>query len=254
MDLWEELLSIIISVVFGIILGYFFLFKSVEKKIEYETESDELIPESLSEQLPQTTDFRILSGDDTVASLTSTIVTIENTGYNAIKRDEIPPAHPIRISVEGDNKIYYTQWIGAHGDDFGWTTENNSRIITFNYFNRGDGVKLRVFHSGKGDDLKVSGKIIGGTLTKKPKWKYENNRRINITFISFILAYLIFVIGGVLFFPPSYVTSVGSSLLIVFVLVGIMLILVIVIRKILLLIDDLLSKYLFKKVKWPIVK
>ena len=258
-DLIFTILIAIISAIFGVILGYFFLFKSTERKVEYDTQSYELITEELSEKLSQTSTFKILSGEELITSLTSTIVKIENIGYNSITRDNFTPEHPIQITAKGETKLYHANIVDMHGTDNnfdllsvpGNKSLNDGRELILHHMNRGDGVKIRVFHSGKDDnDIAITGTLVGGNFVKKPEWKSDKAKMSPISLLSLIITYFIFVILSFVFVPTTLVASMGVAFLIVLAILAGFLIIITIIRKILVAIELWISKNITKRLPW----
>ena len=273
MELIDLIITIVLTVI-GLIVGafisYIYLIKSTEKKIEYEITNYELITEALSEKLSQTPTFRILSGEESISSLTSSIIRIENTGFNALKSDDLTPEHPIRITVNKDKKnnntrIYFAQIINLYGVDnnFDLITNNsidnttqNTQIefyqLLFHHINRGEGVKIRVFHSGKNeDDLSITGAIVNGPpISKKPEWKKDDSKNSLIATISVIITYAAFTILFFFFVPSSLVASLGLGILLFVIIMVALLVSILIIQKLLYKVQGSLRKYVYKREIW----
>ena len=256
-DLAINIVICIISVVIGYIISFYYLIKSTEKKIEYEIKSYELITESLSGKLYETPRFKILSGVNPIISLTSTEIKIENTGFKEIKPDDLTQEHPILITAAGDKKIYFAQIKESRGSDnrfdpifqFDGNGQIASIFLSFHHINSGDGVKIQVFHSGKEDkDLVISGTLVGGPLISKKKMDRKPDDIISV--ISLIIGYAIFVFLGVVYASPSLVQTIGTGVIIFFVILVAMGATILIIRTILMKVYNWVSKNIFKKEDW----
>jgi len=86
-------------------------------------------------------------------------------------------------------------------------------LLSFHHINRGDGVKIQVFHSGTLDtDLVISGTLVGGPIVSKKKLNKKPDDIILV--IAFAMGYFLLVIGGIIFAPPSLVQTIGTGFLI----------------------------------------
>jgi hypothetical protein len=245
------------SLVIGFIISFWYLIKSTEKRIEYEINSYELIPESLSGRLSEAPQFKILSEDQPITSLTSSEIKIENTGFLEIKPDNLTPEHPIQITAIDGKKIYHAQIKDRRGMDNHFDTisrlDGTGQIsniqLSFHHINRGDGVKIQVFHSGNVDsDLVISGTLVGGPIVSKKKMNKKPDDVISI--ISLAIGYSIFVIVGIFYAPPSLVQTIGTGVLIFIVVLVAALLIILMIRKFLMFIYKWLSKNIFKTEEW----
>jgi hypothetical protein len=219
MEFNDLLINLIIGIAFlilGSVITYFYTIKSSQKRIEYEIKSYRLISEKLSEKLSQNPLFQFHLGDEPIISLTSTIVKIENTGYNEIESDDIAPGGPIQITAQNNIRIYHGQISERHGtnNDFDLLTENNISRLSFHHINSGEGVKIQIFHSGIGDDdIKITGTVVGGPLlSKKSDWKV-NFKGLSTAYASVITT--VFIFGFVLLNFNSNIVAIASAVVIV---------------------------------------
>lgn len=200
---WIELgVGAFLGGVISIIIDHFFISENTERRIEYEIESTSLITEKVSKDLAPAPSLRIQFGTDResedVQVLTSSIITIQNTGYTVIESTNIPPDDPIRIHARDDARIYQTKVLATRGsaNNFLVTPRYSKYIdIGFSFINPMDGVRIQVFHSGKtGNALEIRGTIIGGPkIQKKSHWKRDLKVILIVPAIaSMLLALIVF--------------------------------------------------------------
>jgi hypothetical protein len=269
-DLVFTIFLTLVGIIFGAIITYIYGVKGNEKKIEYEITSYKLISETLSEKLSQTPTFKILSGEEPISSLSSSLIRIENTGFKALKSEDFTPEHPIRITVNRDKnnnntRIYFSQIIERHGVDNNFDlisdsstdnetqkTEINYYQLSFHHINRGEGVKIRVFHSGKeDDDLKIYGVVIDGPpISKKPEWKKDTSKNSPISMMSAIITYAAFFILALFFIPTSIVASLGVGVLFFIITLFAMFACMMITQWILYKVQEKLRKYVYKLENW----
>lgn len=200
---WLELgVGAFLGGLISIIIDHFFISENTERRIEYEIESTSLITEKVSKDLAPAPSLRIQFGTDResedVQVLTSSIITIQNTGYTVIEDTNISPDDPIRIHAREDARIYQTKVLATHGsaNNFLVTPRYSKYIdIGFSFINPMDGIRIQVFHSGKtGNALEIRGTIIGGPkIREKSHWKRDLKMILIVPAIaSMLLALIVF--------------------------------------------------------------
>jgi hypothetical protein len=214
MEFVDLLIGLIIGAIISIIISHFYLFKSTQKKIEYEISSVNLITEKISEDISSTPSLKIRYGTEDkpedVKILTSSIVKIENVGYNEIVYENVSPDDPLRISIKEDNKLYFAKIINTRGtgNRFELVPHDAKYVdILFAFLNRKDGVKIQIFHSGKtSDTVEIHGTIIGGPkIIEKPRWKK------NIGAILFVPTITSVLLGFILFFIVPIISQNSAA-------------------------------------------
>jgi hypothetical protein len=210
----------IISFIAGGILGYFFLLKSTQKRIEYELIQYELIPQFITEDLAFNPDFIISFQSNPISCLTSTIIKIENTGYNAISGiNDISPNDLIRITSPEGIQIFDALLLKSHGSDIQFKREiEENRIVKlhFHHLNPGDGVKINIFHSGNQEtEIQISGTVIGGPkISHKPKWRLNLMDKVSM-FIGVIVSTVILILNF-LFLNHNIFANIFAAILVLF--------------------------------------
>jgi len=214
MDWLELIIGAIIGAIIAIPISYFFLLKGTQKKIEYEIESVNLITEKISEDISSTPSLKIRYGTEDkpedVKVLTASIIKIENVGYNEILRENISEDNPLRISIKGEDKLYFAKILDTRGEGnrFSMVSHDGKYVdIQFAFLNRKDGVKIQVFHSGKTDDVvEIHGTIIGGPIIiEKPRWKK------NLGAMLFVMAFTSVFWGLILYFLPPILSQSSTA-------------------------------------------
>lgn len=94
-------------------------------------------------------------------------VVIWNDGRKELKKDDIAPAGPVRISARAPAQILDVSPLRVSRDatraSVSPLTAAGHAEIGFDYLNPGDGLAIQVIHTGVSDaDLIVAGEIIGG--------------------------------------------------------------------------------------------
>ena len=204
MEFFDLIIGAIIGAIISIVISHFYLFKSTQKKIEYEISSVNLITEKISEDISSTPSLKIRYGTEDnpedVKILTSSIVKIENVGYNEIVYENVSPDDPLRISIKDENKLYFAKILDIRGtgNRFKLVPHDAKYVdILFAFLNRKDGVKIQIFHSGKTSDIvEIQGTIIGGPkIIEKPRWKKNIGANLFVpTISSALLGLIIFFI------------------------------------------------------------
>jgi hypothetical protein len=227
---WLGIIVTIIIGFIGILLGYFFFIKEIQKKIEYEIKSFTLIPEEISEKISQAHSLKILYGREgdfeDVKILTSSIIKIENTGWKEIVKNNIAPDDPLRIFVKDKFKLYFAKELDRKGsaNNFDIKSHNERYVdISFAHLNRGDGIKIQVYHSGSSNDaVEIHGTVIGGPKVKeKPKWKKNIGKILIVGIVSFSISVLILYFMFPLMIQSLLGTTEGLLSLVVLFVIGI---------------------------------
>jgi hypothetical protein len=218
MNWYDLILGAIIGAIVSLIISYIFLIKGTEKKIQYEIKSFNLITEKISEKISNAPSLKILYGKETnsedVKVLTSSIIKIENSGYNAIKYSDIAPDDPLRIVVKDPYKLYFTREIDEKGkaNNFFIESHNEKYVdIEFSHLNPKDGIKIQIFHSGNSnEENEIRGTIIGGPKIKeKPEWKKNIGKSLIVPIVSILISVLIIYSVFQLFIQSMISTQVG---------------------------------------------
>jgi len=261
---WLDLIvGAFLSAIIGIPLSYFFLIKSAEKKIEFEIESFNLITDKISENILCAPSLKIQYGTETdsedVKILTSSIIKIENTGINAIVQKDISSDNPLRIYVKDDSKLYFVRELGKMGkaNNFDIHSHEEKYVdISFTHLNRGDGIKIQVFHSGKSSEaIEICGTVIGGPeIKEKPKWKKNIEKFLIVGSFSFIISF----IAVTLFFNFGFSWAIQQVLgtqvgLVSLVVLSVLLIVIIIVSLSMAIVNriyDYIIANWFKKVGW----
>ncbi len=163
-----------------------FLLKE-KKKFVYSIRSYSLI-----ENLDDFKDLKILYKDKEINNLIISKVAFWNNGRSTIRKEDIAEADPIRISMDGDSKIYHARIIKkdkANNLIINWpeNKENNFINIFFDYLNKNDGGVIEVLHTGDTlRKLKVTGSLKGCKKLINNKYIYvspsEQSPLISISF------------------------------------------------------------------------
>ncbi len=260
MDWLELIIGALIGGIIGFIISYFFLIKSTQKKIGYEIKSFNLITEGIAEKISIAPSLRITFGTETssedVKVLTSSIVILENTGYNAIVSGDISPDDPLRIIVKDEFKLYFAREIERKGTannfDVISNNENKSVDIRFHHLNPRDGIKIQIFHSGKSNEaILICGTVVGGPAIKeKPEWKMNIGKSLIVPMISILVSMAIFVFGLPFVLQTAMSSQSGAvALTVVFLSIFVVVVYIVILIIFLKLHTLFMSKYQ-KKSRW----
>jgi len=126
-----------------------------------------------------------------IKNLTITRIAFWNDGNLIIRKEDIAPIDPIKVSVDDKYEIFEAEIID------GTTKEANnfelirldekSIIITFDFLSHNDGAILKVIHSGKSSkDINLTGTVIGAGRPKELNARYFT-RPMGILTRKFIL-------------------------------------------------------------------
>lgn len=177
-------LCTVFSLVFAVVT---WLFSRTKKQISFAVSSYELI-KARSSTIPK---LKLQFDDKEIEALTSTQVTIWNSGNVAIKRDDIVDTRPLILNVDS-GEILDVQIIKQNEDsnEFAAVISDGSVFVDFKYIDTNDGVVLKVFHTGKLDSLTLKCKIIGGKKPAKRDSIQEEKKALKANVVSDCIAAL----------------------------------------------------------------
>ena len=164
---------------------YTWIFGRKKKEISYTVNSFTLVENYIS-LVPE---VRLLFDNQEVKSLTVTIITLWNSGNDAIQRGEIVEEKPLTITVPDSTEILDVQVIKQNEESNHFSVKMKDRIpiIDFKYMNKKEGAVLHVYHTGPADGFALDCKIIGGNPPEKIMGVSYNKRfsLISSVFSSF---------------------------------------------------------------------
>jgi hypothetical protein len=204
--------------IIGVILAIIFYFKQNKKKIlACESASLGLIARE-EQQLPQ--NVKITFDDIPLNQLTLTQLWLWNNGDETIDGNQIVSNDPIKYIFDDETKILSASIISV-------TREvNNANIISimenqielcFDYFDKNDGIKIEILHTGKPQNPKITGTIKGmphgikkfiyPTIATKLSLFEENDTNKKFNYFTMGIGCLISIIG---FLPDSIFIYIQS--------------------------------------------
>lgn len=114
-------------------------------------------------------------------ALTISKIVFLNKGRIAIRKNDFSTADPFRIEIEQGFEILDTELLSSTGSAINCQIiriDATATQITFDHLNSGDGVVLRVSHTGdSGDALRVCGSFIDAKPLRK--WKFTTFKGID---------------------------------------------------------------------------
>ncbi|MCD4664560.1 MAG: hypothetical protein K8R68_04750 [Bacteroidales bacterium] len=167
------LISLTLAVV-GIILSiYFFKKGKREKKPCYAVAYFNLI----SKYVKEFSELDINYKGKPVDNLTISKFAFWNAGKETIRKKDLINDNPLRIKMKDDFIIYGFEKLfeseSTNNFDLELSKDKTEIIISFDYLDYGQGVLIRILHSGNTrNDLNLNGKIIGVLDLKKPNTSF----------------------------------------------------------------------------------
>lgn len=171
---WFVLSGYAIGVV-GLILSYVFFKKSkIEKRPCCINRSNNLIYKSHN-RLSNLKISATYKGVD-VETLSYTKVAFWNAGKATITNTDLSTIDPLRIEIDSEIiyecEILYTSH-KANGFNLDWSKDNKTVYLKFDYLDFGQGVVIKIIHSGNtasytSSAVKINGAIKGATKIESP--------------------------------------------------------------------------------------
>jgi hypothetical protein len=127
----------------------------------------------ISKQIKEFSDLEIIYQDKPIDNLTISKFAFWNSGKETIYKNDLVKENPLRIVIKNNYIIYGFEiiFISEESNDFKLqlNKEKKEITITFDYLDYGQGVLLKILHSGNSrNDLDLNGKIIGVLNVNKP--------------------------------------------------------------------------------------
>ena len=202
--------------IIGIILAPFFYLKGKkEKKPTFQIRSFNLVKEFSK----KVTNIELLYSGENIENLTITKVIFWNRGNEPIRKEDIAVADPIKIVVDSKYEIFEAEILNDTANEVNRfelvKNDNKSIIITFDFISHGEGVAIRIAHSGvSSEDVALTGTIIGAgkpeEIVYDPDQTYVERSYLTLTLVCLGL----FVSGCI-----GYIDADNTTIAIQFILI-----------------------------------
>ena len=168
-----------------LLLGFISIKQNIKKKqLSFIVETNYLIKRN-----EVTIDNLSISyANEQIDNLIISKVALVNNGNITISHDDIPKAAPLCITGGDDCRILSATVIAESNASSlcNVFVENQSTVnISFDYFDKKDGVVLQIIHTGKNRHLNFCGKIKGGEISVPAR----ENASIQSAFIQALISY-----------------------------------------------------------------
>ncbi len=182
----------------GIVSSYvFFLLSLKGARVVYDSINDMIINKE-TQIMPA--DIDILYNNKMISKLARTNIYIWNSGYKAVRKDDLVNKDNIRIVFNKEAQIYSAKIIKNNDESNGFSvnlTDSNIIELDFDYMERKSGVKIEVLHNDQSSSFIVKGKIIGMRQGIRRSKNLINGKINSLRDICTILAmYIVAAITG----------------------------------------------------------
>lgn len=215
-NLWN-IIFLLIGIA-GLLFGYFSYRKSKKiKRVSYFQKSINLIKDNISDLKGLNITYKGTS----IENLTLTNFALWNEGTETINKEDIALKNVLKIVAKGEIKILeYISYEKNKSNNFTFelNKEQNILFIDFDYFDKDEGIVLRIYHTGKSDnDLNIEGdfKGIKGLFKKNIDVYQFISRPIPFRILLFLNLFIFIPIILTLIFGKNEI--VGITWLIAFV-------------------------------------
>ena len=200
--------------ILGIVSAFWFEYKGRKyRRIAYTSETMQL---SSKNSLLGKVDFSIKNKK--IDTLSITDVLIWSAGKEVINNIDIAPHNPLKINITPSTNLLDYQLLLSNDEDnvFQLTNHGNSILLNFDYMSKGNGVAIRIYHTGSHDDISVSCKIKDGKKllhVKQRNGLFYNflNRPFVKNLLSTKKASFIFLIFTIVLFPNAFIQSANYN-------------------------------------------
>jgi hypothetical protein len=178
-NFWLNLLFLLLAVT-GILAT---IISNKRKKCVYNIATFNLIGNNLK----SINDLEIKYKHQLIKNLSVSYVSIWNSGNDVINKDDFANLKPLTISTTDENKIYYYNigYIKNPINNFLFTHDETKILIDFDYFVKGEGFVIQIYHSGLSNaNLIVNGIVKGGDVIKQGG--YEKGKTTINLFLSIV--------------------------------------------------------------------
>lgn len=189
------LLEFIIGI-FSLIVSIISLIITIkQKKLQFNIFNNELV----NNKKFTLSKIKFLYNETPVDKLTNSKIVFWNSSFHAIKKEDIPEAAHLAISLNEGKIIEISVLKGdetANRVLLPYISETYA-TITFDYLNRKEGGIIQVMHTGNEDSISISGKIIGGKI-KTSQEKHTNVNKFIHMILFFSYAFLFFFVFSII--------------------------------------------------------
>lgn len=152
---WFAIVTLLLAVL-GVGLAVWYGSKS--KKPVYAISGTSLATSSISKY----GNLKLIFNDKPVPQATVTNILLWNAGRETIRRDDIAPGDPIRVSLHNEAKLLSCKILRSGRKVTAAKLNATNGRITFDFLDGGDWVLLQALHTGdKPEDCSVAGTIMG---------------------------------------------------------------------------------------------
>ena len=220
----SNLVTLLIAVI-GIIItiiGIIITVRTIKKrKPVYAVETISIIHNNIQKDK----DLKIFYGEDEVENVSISKIALWNEGKETIRSNDIASTQPLKIVLNNKYDILNAEILFQKNDgnnfEVSIAKDKKSVNITFEYFDKNDGVIIQIVHTGNSkENITIAGKI---KSVKHIKEKYPKEKEVR--FAICLLFWSVF--SGFFLFPTllritdNYWTSLFGNGLSFFVILGV---------------------------------